>query len=102
MPRRSPSIAIRGPRGLQRTVGEDDALRPIMACHGSTDHAPIACKGYLAREGWRNLNVRLLLCQDAIANPSAVAQACEVQGIALEASYAAVLAKLVASEGIDA
>lgn len=32
---------------LLNTVGEGDALRPIMACHGSKPEDLIACKGYL-------------------------------------------------------
>lgn len=34
---------------LRATVGDGDAMRPIMACHGSTEGLPRACNGYLAR-----------------------------------------------------
>jgi hypothetical protein len=65
-----------------------------MACHGSTEETPYSCKGYLAREGWSNLNVRLLLAKDGIENPSAVLHACETHGVELEPDYPAVLRKL--------
>ncbi|MFL6141698.1 MAG: DUF6283 family protein [Labedaea sp.] len=79
---------------LLSTIGDDDGLRPIMACHGSTDDDMRACKGYLAREGWRNINVRILLVMGQIANPSAVLKACEGRGVELEPDYHAVLRKL--------
>src|SRR5258708_802715 len=65
--------------GLLRTAsaGQGDGFRPIMACHNSTDENMHPCKGYLAREGWSNLNVRLLLAKGQILNPSAVLEACE-------------------------
>jgi hypothetical protein len=82
--------------GLLRaaSMGKGDAFRPIMACHNSTDTNMVACKGYLAREGWSNLNVRLLLIQDHIENPTAVLEACEKHGVPLEEDYPAVLRKL--------
>jgi hypothetical protein len=80
--------------GLLCTVGPDDAFRQVMACHGSTNEVPIACKGYLAREGWSNLNVRLLLAKGQIESPADVAEACEAAGIELEPDYPAVLRKL--------
>jgi len=79
---------------LLNTVGPDDAMRPIMACHGSTEECPVACKGYLAREGWRNLTVRLLLARGRIESPTAVLAACEEHGVDLEPDYPTVLAKL--------
>ncbi len=79
---------------LLSTVGDGNAFRPIMACHGSTDTEMIACKGYLAREGWNNLNVRVMLIEDRIENPSKVADACDEYGVELEPDYPAVLAKL--------
>jgi hypothetical protein len=85
--------------GLLNTVGPDDAMRPIMACHGSTEVEPVACRGYLAREGWRNLNVRMLLARGWIEDPSAVLGACVAGGVELEADYPAVLDKL--SGGAD-
>ena len=83
---------------LINTVGEGDAFRPIMACHNSTDRNMLACKGYLAREGWGNLNVRLLLARGQIENPSQVAEACESHGVVLEPDYPTVLKKLAASK----
>jgi hypothetical protein len=80
--------------GLLSTVGDEDWFRPIMACHGSTDAKMVACKGYLAREGWSNLHVRLLLARGRIENPTAVADACEAHGIELEPDYPATLRKL--------
>lgn len=85
--------------GLLTTVGRGDAFRPIMACHGSPEDASWACNGYLAREGWSNLNVRMMLAQSKIANPSEVADACEASGIELETDYDTVLAKLSYSIG---
>lgn len=79
---------------LLNTVGEGDALRPIMACHGSKPEDLIACKGYLARVGWSNINVRLLLAMDKIEDPTDVAEACEAAGIELHETYAEVLGKL--------
>lgn len=80
--------------GLLNTVGPGDAFRPVMACHGSTNACLVACKGYLAREGWSNLNVRVLLIGGHIENPSEVLDACEAAGIALEPDYPTVLEKL--------
>jgi hypothetical protein len=79
--------------GLLNTVGDGDAFRPIMACHGSGD-VMVACKGYLAREGWNNLNVRVMLIQGQIENPGEVADACDEYGVELETDYPTVLAKL--------
>ena len=76
------------------TVGRGDDFRQIMACHNSTDERMIACKGYLAREGWSNLNVRLMLMDGQIESPADVAEACERQGVILERNYPEVLAKL--------
>jgi len=84
---------------LLNTVGREDGFRKIMACHGSTDDNMRACNGYLAREGWRNLNVRVLLAQGQIACPSDVIDACEAHGIDLEPDYKTVLEKLAASIG---
>ena len=83
--------------GLLGTVGEEDDFRKIMSCHGSTPDHPFACKGYLAREGWRNINVRLLLARHEIANPTAVLAAYEKSGIRLHRNYPSVLRKLAKS-----
>src|SRR6185312_8737070 len=66
--------------GLLNTVGPGDGFRQIMACHNSTDKKMIACKGYLAREGWSNINVRLMLARGQIDSPGEVADACEAHG----------------------
>ena len=86
--------------GLLRTasMGSGDAFRPIMACHHSKENADFACNGYLAREGWNNLNVRILLAKGRMLNPSAVLHACETQGVQLEPDYPTVLEKLAAAE----
>jgi hypothetical protein len=82
---------------LLGTVGDGDAFRKIMACHNSTDRNAHACRGYLAQEGWSNLNVRILLARGEILNPSAIRDACETHGVQLEPVYPAVLKKLAAS-----
>lgn len=86
--------------GLLSTVGHDDDFRQIMACHNSTDDTMIACKGYLALEGWSNINVRILLSRKAIENPSEVLDACISNGVELEPDYPAVLKKLSRREKI--
>lgn len=53
-------------RGLRNTVGNGDAFRPIMACHYSPTGRESACKGYVAREGVSNINVRLLAAKRVI------------------------------------
>ncbi len=78
---------------LLNTVGQGDAFRPIMACHGSGE-TMVACKGYLAREGWNNLNVRVMLAKSQIENPNDVIEACDEHGVELELDYPAVLTKL--------
>lgn len=80
--------------GLLQTVGQSDAFRPIMACHHSTCTRVWACNGYLAQEGWRNLNVRLLLLAGKINNPDQVQEACKEAGIELEPDYPTTLEKL--------
>jgi hypothetical protein len=86
--------------GLLRTAsaGNGDAFRPIMACHNSTETKMHACKGYLAREGWSNLNVRILLSKGQMLNPTAVFHACETHGVQLEPNYPAVLEKLASAD----
>lgn len=79
---------------LLKMVGEGDGFRPIMQCHGSKNSEPRSCKGYLARVGWSNINVRLLLAMHKIEDPTDVAEACEAAGIELHETYAEVLGKL--------
>lgn len=80
--------------GLLNTIGHGDGFRPIMACHGSTEGNNRACNGYLAREGWSNINVRILLAKKKVENPDRVMEACELAGVQLHANYREVLAKL--------
>ncbi len=80
--------------GLLDTVGEGDAFRPIMACHGSTENSMRACNGYLAREGWSNLNVRMQCSKGNVVDPDEVLAACKAAGVKLHANYRAVLRKL--------
>lgn len=86
--------------GLMDTVGRGDDFRKIMACHHSTGNEPPqeqVCRGYLAREGWSNINVRMLVFRGDMASPNAVLDACEREGIVLETDYPTVLAKLAES-----
>ena len=84
--------------GLINTVGDGDAFRPIMACHYSTEEKMQACRGYLARAGWSNINVRLLLTENKILNPTDVLEECRIAGIRLHRTYAAVLKKLARTQ----
>lgn len=83
--------------GLLNTVGRGDDFRPIMACHGSLEGEERACNGYLAREGWSNINVRILVLKGIIPKPNDVIDACERHGAELETDYPTVLTKLAAS-----
>lgn len=83
---------------LLNTVGEENDFRPIMACHCSPEDSPWACKGYLAREGWNNLNVRRGVIAGIIDIPEEVLKACEQEGIELETDYQTVLKKLTKSQ----
>ena len=87
--------------GLMATVGRGDAFRTIMACHGSPVGEERACNGYLAREGWSNINVRLLLAKGKILNPADILDACDEFGVELETDYPTVLEKLTESIGDD-
>jgi hypothetical protein len=91
-----PGYCQKKAEGLLGTIGQGDAFRQIMACHNSTDKKMIPCKGYLAQEGWSNINVRLLAMRGNIPNPGAVANACYEDGLELEPDYATVLKKLSA------
>lgn len=71
-----PGFNIDMMRRLSNTVGEGDALRPIMACHGSEIGEETACVGYLAVEGWSNISVRLLAARNVI-DLHAVEDACK-------------------------
>lgn len=60
-----PGFDIEKARDLRATVGPGDDFRTIMACHGSEEGHEIPCVGYLIREGYSNLNVRV---QAAVGN----------------------------------
>ncbi len=83
---------------LVNTVGEEDAFRPIMACHYSEPRDMLACKGYLAQNGSHNINVRILVAQDKVPDPYAVSDACKEAGIELHATYPEVLEKLAKTQ----
>jgi hypothetical protein len=76
-------------------VGRGNAFRKIMACHNSTDKRVIPCKGYLAQDGWNNLNVRLLAIKGQMPDPGAVAEACDAEGIELEPDNETVFGEVV-------
>ena len=61
-----PGFSIDMMRNLKNTVGNDDAFRTIMACHHSPIGKESACRGYVAIEGNRNINVRILAAQNVI------------------------------------
>ncbi len=61
-----PGFSIELMRGLKGTCGDDDDFRNIMACHDSREEKPYGCVGYLAVEGHKNLNVRLLAIKGSI------------------------------------
>ena len=56
-----PGFNIEMMRNLACTVGEGDEFRKVMACHGSKMMGEEPCIGYLAVEGYHNLNARLLM-----------------------------------------
>lgn len=70
-----PGFDIEMMRGLSNTVGDGDAIRPIMACHGSACGAERACVGYVAMEGWTNIAVRLAVIRGDL-DMNAIAEAC--------------------------
>lgn len=80
--------------GLMNTVGDTDAMRPIMACHGSIEGKERVCNGYLAMEGERNINVRILASMGKMAYPAQALEACKAARIRMHWSYRAVLRKL--------
>jgi hypothetical protein len=55
-----PGFSIEMMRNLACTVGPGDAFRKVMACHGSDEGKEEPCIGYLAVEGYSNLNARLM------------------------------------------
>lgn len=82
---------------LRNTVGDGDALRPIMACHHSTTDKPISCRGYLAQVGWTNINVRLFLAKGKLPHLDRIVVACKSAGIKLHRNYGEMMDKLTLS-----
>lgn len=65
-------------RGLRRTCGKEDGFRTVMACHHSPVGEERACIGYVAVEGWRNINVRILAIQGQLDMPAIEAAAADL------------------------
>jgi hypothetical protein len=82
---------------LRNTVGDGDGFRTIMACHHSTKRTPVSCRGYLARVGWTNLNVRLRVMQKRMPSPSQVLEACKRARLKLHRNYGEMMDKLTLS-----
>lgn len=61
-----PNFDITLMKRLSNTVGDGDALRPIMACHYSEIGKEQPCVGYVAVEGYTNISVRLMACRGEI------------------------------------
>lgn len=59
-PHKIPGLSLCQARALSNTVGDGDAFRPIMACHGSPEGGERACVGYVATVGYTNLGVRMM------------------------------------------
>jgi hypothetical protein len=70
-----PGFDICKARNLACTVGEGDGFRTVMACHGSGEGSEIPCAGYLAIEGYSNLNVRIM-AMDGRIDLQAIDEAC--------------------------
>lgn len=62
-----PGFSIELMRRLSNTVGEGDAFRPVMACHGSACGAEEPCVGYVAVEGYSNLAVRVMVVKGKVS-----------------------------------
>lgn len=75
-------------RSLANTVGPGDAFRPIMACHYSEEGDDQVCIGYVAKEGWSNLSVRMMAMEGRL-NIAAVLEA--AQGLDLWSDFYAML-----------
>jgi hypothetical protein len=56
IPRFSADMALR----LVNTTGPEDGFYTVMACHHSPIGEEFSCAGYLAAEGDKNINVRIL------------------------------------------
>lgn len=61
-----PNFDLAKARNLSCTVGDGDAFRTIMACHHSPEGGETSCRGYIAKEGWSNLSVRMAAIEGRI------------------------------------
>jgi hypothetical protein len=59
---------------LVNTVGR--GFRPIMACHYTEPGEESSCRGYIARHGYSNLNVRMLAARGML-DFRGIIEACE-------------------------
>jgi hypothetical protein len=82
---------------LRNTVGDGDAFRTVMACHHSTEDAPISCRGYLAQIGWSNITVRMFLAHGNIPPLTKIIAACKKARIKLHRNYGEMMDKLTLS-----
>ena len=86
-----PGFEIAKARHLSCTVGNGDGFRTIMACHLSDEGFEEPCIGYLAVDGWSNLNVRMGAIEGRF-DMAGVWRDC--QGIALFSSFEDMLANI--------
>lgn len=86
-----PRFCITKARNLRHTVGPGDGFRTVMACHGSVDDGETPCIGYVAVEGYSNLNVRIMALRGSLDLP-AIWEAAE--GLDLYQSFDEMLANL--------
>lgn len=84
-----PNFSLDLMRRLRNTVGPGDAFRPIMACHYSKIGKEVSCRGYIAQEGYSNINVRILASKGEIPIKE-IEAACE--GLDLWGSFYEMLA----------
>lgn len=65
-----PGFSLAMMQGLASTVpprgSDEDGLYGVMACHHSPNDNRYACAGYIARHGWQNINVRLMVAHKQI------------------------------------
>jgi hypothetical protein len=91
IPHFSTEMALR----MVNTTGPVDGFYRVMACHHSPIGEEFSCAGYLAAEGDKNINVRLLASGRKI-NLRAVQEACE--GEDLHRDFASMLISLLGED----
>ncbi len=91
IPRFSVDMALR----LVNTTGPEDGFYTVMACHHSPVGEEFSCAGYLAAEGDKNINVRILASRRQI-DLRAVQEACE--GEDLHRDFASMLISLLGED----